>query len=609
MKIDLEDFSQNRDQQFVRLGLWYILALGAIASIILIGQFLIQNHLTKQLTDSHVVNVAGRQRMLSQKIAKQVLYLRNMNSTDTSYTHSLARDLLIWQQSHLGLIHGDTSMHLPGKNSGTISAMFSEIQPSFDSILLHAEAIIGIMDIQGATVNTDMAHRVDIILRHESRFLEGMDKIVNQYDDEAQVKVRYLSNMEYGLLSLALLIIILEFLLIFRPTAACVNETVSKLSKSEKSANIMAKEIAAIYNSLEKSYEQLAKVIEPDDMPKLWARADRGGNLIMVAEAYHRLSGVAYKNRLRISDLFFTPDAGNDFMDNIVEATTEGNGWSGELMFKRHEHETWVSVTICPVLSPTGQVGEVLVFGSDISNRKRAEQDIHHKNRNEVEKKINQQKHRSSLILEGQEEERKRLAMDIHDGIGQLLTSLKFQLEAIDPARPEQNTHKLDEVKAVLNETIREVRRVTFNLKPTVLGDYGLAAGLKLFISEVAKYSNTEMVFHNADRIDDRFTQRIENSIFRIVQEAVNNAVKYAQASKIEVKLFMQDELLGVTITDNGIGFEPAKIKSNKTDSHSGFYNLYERSDYINGTLEIDSVLGKGTTVSLLVPVKQLNIT
>src|ERR1700750_970048 len=104
------------------------------------------------------------------------------------------------------------------------------------------------------------------------------------------------------------------------------------------------------------------------------------------------------------------------------------------------------------------------------------------KNRAEIEKKINQQKFRSVLILEGQEEERKRLAMDIHDGIGQMLTSLKFQIESIDLKEQQKAEQKIIEVRQLIKEVIREVRKVTFNLKPTVLGDYGLQAALNVFV-------------------------------------------------------------------------------------------------------------------------------
>jgi len=89
-------------------------------------------------------------------------------------------------------------------------------------------------------------------------------------------------------------------------------------------------------------------------------------------------------------------------------------------------------ITVTPVYNPEGNVDELVMMGSDITLRKKAERNINIKTQAEIDKRINQQKYRSVLILEGQEEERKRIAMDIHDGIGQMLTSLKYQVESID---------------------------------------------------------------------------------------------------------------------------------------------------------------------------------
>jgi len=433
-----------------------------------------------------------------------------------------------------------------------------------------------------------------------------MDKIVYQYDLEAKKKVSSLSKLEYILVFISLLVIILEVVFIFRPTARHVNQTMNKLIDSEKHANKMTKEISAIYSSLEKSYEQLAKVNEPDEIPRVWAKADKGGNVSWISSAFQSLTFTEYINGMRICDLFSGSGLGDDFMDDLVESISNFENYNAQLLIKNQGKEIWADITVCVVLDQQDEVDEVLVIGTDITNRKRAELDMYQKNRNEIEKRINQQKYRSVLILEGQEEERKRLAMDIHDGIGQHLTSLKFQIEAINPEDGEINAQKLREIKEQLADTIKEVRRVTFNLKPTVLGDYGLAAGLKLFIREIAKYSTLKIEFFNLDNLNDRFSQRIENNVFRIVQEAINNSVKYAKASAVEVHISKKPEELVIQIKDDGIGFDPSKLNESGIESGSGFFNMYERTEYINGKLEIDSVKGRGTIIELFVPIKQL---
>src|SRR5690606_40583224 len=112
----------------------------------------------------------------------------------------------------------------------------------------------------------------------------------------------------------------------------------------------------------------------------------------------------------------------------------------------------------------TDDIDELLILGSDLTARKQAEKNMNQKSRAEIEKQVNQQKFRSVLILEGQEEERKRIAMDIHDGIGQMLTSLKFQIESMDSGSGDTNTRRLAEIKQGIKDVIKEVRKVTFNL-------------------------------------------------------------------------------------------------------------------------------------------------
>jgi two-component system, NarL family, sensor histidine kinase DegS len=445
------------------------------------------------------------------------------------------------------------------------------------------------------------------VLRHERDFLTGMERIVFQYDAEAHAKVTRLSRMEYFLLALSILVILLEIIFIFRPTTVQVNKTISKLIDSEKNAKKLSKEIGALYASLEKSYEQISHIHSPVENPKLFAKADRGGNVTFVAQLFTELTGKSEATSARICDLFEGSSAGNDWMDEVVDVVSEGNHWHGQLHFKSAKGEAlWAEVVITPVYDADGEVDELVIMGSDITRHKRAEQSMSLKNKAEIEKKINQQKFRSVLILEGQEEERKRLAMDIHDGIGQMLTSLKFQIESIDVRNDAEAGKKLEEIQQLINEVIKEVRRVTFNLKPTVLGDYGLQAGLNVFIREIGKLTNIELSYVVESDITHRLPQKTENNIFRIVQEAINNAIKYSGTNKIEVRLKQTESDIVITIKDDGIGFNEKMVeaRSMNIESGRGFFNMYERTEYISGHLDIKSAPGQGTTVTLSVPIR-----
>lgn len=595
--------------KFSHLGTWYSLALSAIAIVSIVGQVLIQRHLRDQFSDSQVVNVAGKQRMLSQKIAKTVLLLReHQEEKERNDILQELRDAAnLWRISQQGLQNGNDSLHLPGNNSGTVISLFRKIEVPFSTIYSSAMEIISELEHDKTISLPSLERNIQTILQEEGPFLSGMDAIVSQYAHDANEKIESLRTMEYFLLFISLFVITMEVLFIFRPTAIQVSRTVKKLRASEKNSRKLLKEVGALYTSLEKSYEQLSVINQPVENPRLYAKADKGGNVTFVSDTFILLAGNKTTDKpLRLSDLFPGMHQPDDWMDEVVDTVSEENPWKGELRFQGQDNkEYWVDIIVQPVYDGRNEMEELLVLGSNMTNRKQAEQTMNRKNRAEIEKMTNQQKFRSVLILEGQEEERKRIAMDIHDGIGQMLTSLKYQIESIDVKEMKNASQKIAEVDQLIKDVIKEVRRVTFNLKPTVLGDYGLQAALKVFIQEIAKLTDIQLSFKTSGTME-RLPQKIENNIFRIIQEAINNAIKYSAAERIEVVLQHTDTALLIVVKDEGKGFDARIVEARNANIESGrgFFNMYERTGYINGTLDIQSAPDQGTTVALTVPIR-----
>jgi PAS domain S-box-containing protein len=588
--------------RFTRLGVWYILALSTIATVIIAGQVFIQLHLKDQENDSHVVNIAGKQRMLSQKLVKDILLLQSQAKNQSEALCELESSLQLWETSQRGLVDGNDSLNLSGKNSNEILSLFESVDKSFLLIDSNAREILNEYKKSGRGPDL-MESKVSAILESEESFLTGMDAIVYQYDLEAKSKVTRLSRLEYTLLIISIVIILVEIIFIFRPTTINVSETISKLLLSEKHSKKMSEEIRELYISLEKSYEQIAHINQPIDNPRIFAKSDQGGNVTFIAQPFSQLIGKEKTDSQQFCDLFDEMKNPNDWMDSVVDTVSEEKIWKGEIKFRNaNQEETWVLVTVTPILNEQGEIDELVMMGSDITKRKRAEQKIHNKNQAEIDKRINQQKFRSVLILEGQEEERKRIAMDIHDGIGQMLTSLKYQVESIDIGKKETMSQKLKEIDSLIKLVIKEVRRITFNLRPMVLGDYGLQAALSLFVNEISKLIDIQLEFHCETEVV-RLPQKVENNIFRIIQEAINNAIKYSKATKIDVYLSQQESELLVEVKDDGEGFDVKLVdeRSVNYESGRGLFNMYERSEYINGSLEINSAKGKGTSVRLKV--------
>jgi two-component system, NarL family, sensor histidine kinase DegS len=607
MTLEFNTERKLKFNRFSKLGIWYILALSVIAIVSIIGQFLIQRHLDSQSRDSRVVNLAGTQRYKSQWIVKMSLLLYY----DIDHKHfpdkikTLEKLLEEWKRGHYGLQHGDEQLNLPGHNSEQVRGMFKDLEPYFNSVYQSANDIIEYK--KGLRSDTAKFHNAfRALLDNESSFLQKMDRIVYQYDSEARAKVDTLSKLEYFLLGLSIVVILLEIIFVFRPTTVQVNKTVNELIDSEKNAKKLSKEIGALYASLEKSYEQLSQVNEPVENPRLYAKADKGGNIVFVSPLYADLSGNGFITRnMRICDLFNSSGFDDDWMDEVIDLVSEGKIWQGEVRYLGREgSERWADIIINPVFAEN-EIEELVILGSDITSRKKAEKTMSNKNRAAIEKKINQQKFRSVLILEGQEEERKRLAMDIHDGIGQMLTSLKYQIESINLHNNDDAVRKLGEIQQLINSVIKEVRRVTFNLKPTVLGDYGIQAAFNVFIREISKLTDIQLSYQVTGEMTSRLPQQVENNMFRIVQEAINNALKYSGANKIEVHFDQFETEVIVRVVDTGKGFDEKLIEKRSTNIESGrgFFNMYERAEYINARLEIKSSPGQGTTVVLTVPI------
>jgi two-component system sensor histidine kinase DegS len=153
---------------------------------------------------------------------------------------------------------------------------------------------------------------------------------------------------------------------------------------------------------------------------------------------------------------------------------------------------------------------------------------------------------------------------------------------------------------------IKEVRRISFHLTPVALSDYGLTSVLNKFSEEMTKISKIPVTFENPTGFMSRLEAKVENNIYRIVQEAVNNAIKYSEASEIKISLSHNSKYLHLEISDNGKGFDYQKLKEDghfKASGH-GIFNIKERVNFINGQFKMDTAPGKGTTLHIELPLE-----
>lgn len=602
-------FSQPSSEQldsatFSRLRRLYVLALGAIALAILSGQLLIQDHLRKQTDDSRVVNVAGRQRMLSQRITKQVLLL-NAGATPDSLSHlrqQLRRDLWVWRQAHLGLQAGSVKLGLPGQNSPAIQAMFRQVNPHFEQI--HQAALhIANASASGETkLNPQLLTQ---IMRNEKSFVAEMDQIVFQYDAESKAKVNEIKRIEWILLLIALLILVVEFWFVFRPAAIHVRETLQRLLQSEQEAKRLAKEMEQLYRAKESSLQELKALTFAVDQAALFANCNTNGQLRYLSEKFRQLLG--YENKPlsgRLSEIICADEAGQRSIEDALQKV-RFRIYTNEIQISTQDgRKLWLEMSVIPV-SGAGLAQDLLILCSDITYRKDAQQEIERLNQDRFDEQMRQQVLRSAQIVEAQEEERKRIARDMHDGIGQMLTALKFNLDAVDPQQVDKTTAKLEKLQELTLKLIQGVRMVTFNLTPPELSDYGIATGLARMAAELGKLTNSNILFENRSNFNGRLDTVVETNLYRITQEAVNNAIKYAQANFVLIRISHTEKMLSIVVDDDGRGFDPEEVGQKNDGSGMGLSFMRERIQFIQGRMFIHSELGEGTRITLNVPLTQ----
>lgn len=217
----------------------------------------------------------------------------------------------------------------------------------------------------------------------------------------------------------------------------------------------------------------------------------------------------------------------------------------------------------------------------------------------------NQQKQKNlSLIIHGQDKERQRFSKELHDGIGQMLTAVRLQVAALDLDNEEAFKSQKQKINKTIDSTISEVKRISSNLMPSAIEDFGLLGALEHLTNLVPP--SIAVVFTHDEFFDTyKLSQKEQFATYRIAQEAVNNAVKYSAATRITVSLTKHsDSELLLQINDDGKGFKQDKLLAfykNHTIG-SGLNNMKERAELIQARLLINSILGEGTSINLFIP-------
>lgn len=204
-------------------------------------------------------------------------------------------------------------------------------------------------------------------------------------------------------------------------------------------------------------------------------------------------------------------------------------------------------------------------------------------------------------LIEAQENEHKRLAQELHDGVGQSLYTVSVALQAIEAHVHDQKLNNyLSEVRVELDKVMNDVKSYSYQLRPQSLDQLGLVPTIHTLITTIQmKLPFTSFTFET--NLEDRLNPSAEINLYRVIQEALHNSMKYSHASKIEIRLYREEEDIHLVIKDNGVGFYPQQQREGL-----GLKHMKERMDQLKGTFEIYSASGEGTSIFASVPYKEV---
>lgn len=266
------------------------------------------------------------------------------------------------------------------------------------------------------------------------------------------------------------------------------------------------------------------------------------------------------------------------------ESLRDGN-WNGHLLFeesfrKKDGGEFPVELSL-DQFELDGQI-YICGFARDITDRVKAERNI------------------IATILSTEDKERSRISKELHDSVGQTLSAISLHLDSLSRISniSKSEADKIKKIENLLKEAIAESRSISHNLMPPALTDLGFTFAVENLLSSLAEVGDTKFSFQSNDS-EKVIAKEIEFALFRITQEAINNIIKYAQANEVTIQYLIYDDLISLSIEDDGIGFD---IKIANKNHNFGLNSMKNRAASMGGELTIDTTPGKGTGIQVSIP-------
>jgi PAS domain S-box-containing protein len=380
-----------------------------------------------------------------------------------------------------------------------------------------------------------------------------------------------------------------------------VQERTAELAKSNQALQFEIEERKQVEEALRQS-EMKYRIVADNTYDWEWWLGPEG-RFAHVSPSCKGITGYDPEEFLKDPDLIFRiiyPEDKPIFMNHQNEVDNKQTGGEVEFRIVRPDgSHRWIFHACQPVFDDHGNF-----LGHRGSNRDTTERKLAQEALQQSEEQL---RYLSSQLLSAEEKERKRIARELHDGIGQSLTAIKFRVEnmlqQMDRGKAKRIAGPLETIIPLIQQSIEESRRIQMDLRPSILDDLGILATLSWFCREFqTTYSGIsieKMIEINEDEVPDS----LKTVIYRISQEALNNAAKHSKADLVHLALRKSDGKIELAIRDNGQGFDLNEILPREGSERGlGLTSMRERTELSGGRFEIESILGKGTTIRVSWP-------
>jgi len=384
-----------------------------------------------------------------------------------------------------------------------------------------------------------------------------------------------------------------------------VEERTAQFVKANKQLQKKIEELKRMEKELHKSYQLLEKTFASLDEAVLVVEPSTR-TLVAVNPAIESVFGYSEEEVVGRNTEFLHVDKAmyQKFGQELFPVLDKDGVYHGEFYMRRKDGSIFFTEhTVTEILDDSGHRASVVSVVRDISERKQAEEAL---KKSEEELRL-----LSSQLLTAQENERGRIARELHDGIGQSLSAIKFKLEDacghVGKRMGEADVESLESIIPLLQNAVEEVRRIAMDLRPSTLDDLGILATIAWLSREFQKIYSSINVEREINIEENDVPESLKIVIFRVLQEALNNVAKHSEADLVHVRLSKTDGSIELAVEDNGKGFEVMEALSvGSSERGFGFGSMRERTELSGGTFVIDSVKGKGTIVRASWPTRGL---